>query len=71
MKTQETTTNQIKNSILMIIGMAFMVIGTRDVTPYLKYTLLVISISAFLYLLFGFAKDATKQIAQAKDKANK
>jgi len=66
MRTQEKTANQSKNSILMIIGMAFTVIGTRDINLYLKYTLLVISISAFLYLLFGFVKEATKQIAQAK-----
>lgn len=72
METKELKSTQIKNSILMIIGMVFLVIGTNDVPPYLKYTMLVISISAFLYLLFGFAKDATKQIAQAKkDKLNK
>ena len=71
METKQLKWNQIKNSILMIIGMAFLVIGTNDVPPYLKYTMLVISISAFLYLLFGFAKEASEQIAQAKkDKVN-
>jgi hypothetical protein len=72
MENKDSKSTQIKNSILMIIGMAFLVIGTNDLPIYLKYTMLVISISAFLYLLFGFAKDATKQIVQAKkDKLNK
>lgn len=66
METKELKSTPIKNSILMIIGMAFLVIGTNDVPTYLKYTMLVISISAFLYLLFGFAKEATQQITQAK-----
>ena len=71
MKNQQLKSPQIKNSILMIIGMVFMLIGTNDVLPYVKYTALIIAISAFLYLLFGFAKDAINQLSSAeKDSTN-
>lgn len=72
METQQLKSTQIKNSILMVIGMAFLIIGTNDVPNYIKYPLLLISIIAFLYMLFGFARDAAKQISSAnKHKLNK
>lgn len=72
METKELKSTQIKNSILMIIGMGFMLVGTNDVSSYVKYTALIISVSAFLYLLFGFAKDTVNQVSSIKkDKLNK
>jgi len=71
METKGLKSTQIKNSILMIIGMAFFVIGTNDVPSYVKYTGLVISVAALLYMLFGFAKDAVNQLSSVKkDKTN-
>lgn len=71
MENKNSKSTQIKNSILMIIGMAFMLIGTNDVPSYVKYTALFISITALLYMLFGFAKDAVNQLSSVKkDKAN-
>jgi len=66
MENRNSQLTQSKNSILMVIGMAFLLIGTNDVPSYVKYTALVISVASLLYMLFGFAKDAAKQIAQAK-----
>lgn len=72
MENKNSQSTQIKNSILMIIGMVFLLIGTNDVPSYVKYTALIISVSALLYMLFGFAKDAVNQLSSVKkDKANK
>lgn len=71
MKNRDVKLTQIKNSILMVIGMAFMLIGTNDVPSYVKYTALIISLAALLYMLFGFAKDAVNQVSSVKkDKTN-
>ena len=71
MENRNSQLTQSKNSILMVIGMAFLLIGTNDVPSYVKYTGLVISVAALLYMLFGFAKDAVNQLSSVKkDKTN-
>jgi uncharacterized membrane protein len=48
---------QIKKSILMIVGMMFMLLGLSELPNHFKYSALVIAIAIFLFLIYGFAKD--------------
>lgn len=66
MKNQEIKTTGQKNSILLVIGILFFVIGTTSVENYIKYPLLISSLGLLLLLLFRFAKEAMNQINSRK-----
>lgn len=57
---------QIKNSILMTVGMMFMLLGLNEFPNHFKYSALVIAIAIFLFLIYGFVKDIILRMSSTK-----
>jgi len=62
----KTQKKQIKTSILMILGMLCLIIGLSKVPDLIKNSALLLSLAAFLFLIFCFVKSAKNQIIAVK-----
>lgn len=66
MKTQDLKSKQIKKSIAIILGMIFLILGINSASIYVKYPAVILSISAFAFILYGFISQIITQFSTIK-----